>query len=95
MPSSSKWLFPLKWIESNVCRFFNSISTSKYSVLFEVLFWLGLFSLVSKSVFVTKFASVNLASKTPAAKLLTSGLAIHLSWLWSVRFFSISVTFVL
>ena len=95
MPSSSKLLFPLKWIESNVCRFFNSISTSKYSVLFEVLFWLGLFSLVSKSVFVTKFASVNLASKTPAAKLLNSGLAIHLSWLWSVRFFSISVTFVL
>ena len=59
------------------------------------VFWLTVFSLVSQSVFVNKFASVNLASKTPAAKVLNSGVVTHLSWLWSVSYFSISVIFVL
>ena len=66
----------------------------KYFVLFPVIFQWRLDSLVSKSVFVTKFACANLALKTSAAKVLNSGVVIYLSWLWSVSFFSISVMFV-
>ena len=51
---------------------------------------LRLDSLASKSVFVTKFACANLASKTSVAKVLNSGVVIYLSRLWSVSFFSIS-----
>ena len=67
----------------------------KYFVLFPVIFQWRLDSLVSKSVFVTKFACANLALKTSAAKVLNSGVVIYLSWLWPVSFFSISVIFVL
>ena len=86
--SSSKWLMPLKYLESNVFSFFNSFSTSKF-------FLFRLYSLASKSVFVTTFTSANLALKASAAKALNSGVVIYLSWLWSVSFFSISVIFVL
>ena len=40
--------------------------------LFELIFLLRLRSLVSKSVFVIKFAYANLALKTLAAKILNS-----------------------
>ena len=73
--------------------FFNSFSTSKCFVLFEVIFLPRLDILVSKSVFVIKFACANLGLKTLAAKVLNSGVVIYLSWLWSVRFFAISVIF--
>ena len=48
-------------------------------LLFTVIFLLKLDSLVSKSVFVTKFARDNLALKISAAKVLNSGVVIHLS----------------
>ena len=64
-------------------------------VSFELIFLFKIISLVSKSVFVTKFACVNLAAQTPAAKLLNSGFVIYLYWLKSVNFFSISLIFVL
>ena len=70
--------------------FSNSFSTSKFFVLFAVIF---LLRLVSKSVFVIKFACANFALKTSAAELLSSGVVIYLSWLWSVSFFSNSVIF--
>ena len=95
MSSFLKWLLPLKYLESNVSSFFNSFSTSTSFDLFAVIFILRLDSLASKSVFVTKFASANLALKTSAAKVLNSGVVIYLLWLWSVSFFSISVIFVL
>ena len=60
-----------------------------------MIFLLRLDSLASKSVFDTKFACADLALKTLAAKVLNPGVVIHLSWLWSVSFFSISVIFVL
>ena len=59
--------------------FFNSFSTSKCFVLFEVIFLLRLGNLASKSVFVIKFACANLALKTLAAKVLNSGVVIYLS----------------
>ena len=52
---------------------------SKCFALFELIFLSRLINLVSKSVFVIKFACVNLAAKTPAAKLLNSGVAMYLS----------------
>ena len=58
---------------------------------FSVKTW----SLVSKSVYVTKLACANLALKTLAVKVLKSGVVIYLSWLWFVSFFSTSVIFVL
>ena len=42
-----------------------------------------------------KFCCFNLKAKDSAATLLISGAAIYLSWLWSVIFFSVSLTFVL
>ena len=51
-------------------------------------------SLVWKSVFVIKFACANLALKTLAAGVLTSGVVIYLSWLWSLILFSSSRIFV-
>ena len=59
--------------------FFYSFPTSKCSVLFESIFLLRLISLVSKSVFVTKFARDNLASKTSDVNLLNSGVVTYLS----------------
>ena len=57
---------------------------------------LRLDNLESKSVFVIKLACVyDLELKTSAAKVLNTGVAIYLSWLWSVSFFSITVIFVL
>ena len=64
-------------------------------VLFETIFLLILDSLLSKSVFVTKFACTSLALNTSAANLLNSGVVIYSSCLWSVGFFSISVILVL
>ena len=63
------------------------------------MFWFicGNFSvktLASKSVFVIKFTYANLALKTSAAKVLSSGVVIYLPWLWSVSFFSSSLIFV-
>ena len=52
-------------------------------------------SLTSKSVFVTKSASANLALKLLAAKILNSGEEIYFSWLGSLTLFSISLLFVL
>ena len=95
MPSSSKWLFPLKEIESNVFSFFHSFSTTKCFILFALIFRLRLYSLSSKSVFVIKFACFNLAAKFSAVSLLNSGVVIYLPWLWSVSLFSILVKFVL
>ena len=92
---SSKWLLPIKQLESNVFSFFNSFSISKCFDLLEVIFLLRLDSLASKSVFAIKFACANLALKASAAKVLNSGVVIHLSWLWSVSFFSSSLIFVL
>ena len=48
-----------------------------------------------KFVLVTKFACDNLALKTSAAKVLSSGVVIYLSWLWLLSLFSISVALVL
>ena len=64
-------------------------------IYLRYFFSLRLVSLVSNSVLVTKFACFNLASKTPAAKLLNSGVVIYSSWLWSVSVFSISLIVVL
>ena len=58
---------------------FSSFSTSRCFVLFETILLLRLCSLLSKSVFVTKSACANLAIKTPAAKLLNSGVVMLLS----------------
>ena len=66
----------------------------KYFVLFPVIFQWRLDSLVSKSVFVTKFACANLAVKTLAAKVLNSEVVMYLTWSWSVSFFSVSRIFV-
>ena len=79
-------------MESNVFSFFNSFSTSKGFILFEVIFLLRFDSFASKFVFLTKFACANLVS-TP--EVLSSGVVIYWSWFWSVSFFSISVIFVL
>ena len=54
---------------------------------FELSFWFRLLSLSSKSAFGTKFARVNLESKTCTESLLNSGVVIYFSWLWSVSFF--------
>ena len=90
----SKWLFASKinWIK---CSFFNSFLTSKCFVLFQLAFLLRIISLISKSVYVTKFARANPAPKTSAVNLLNSGVVIYLSWLWSATLFSISPMFVL
>ena len=66
-------------IESNVCSFFNSFSTSTSFALFKLIFLLSLVTFISKSAYVTKFAHANLASKTSAVKLLNSGVLIQLS----------------
>ena len=47
--------------------------------LFEVIFLLRFDSSASKSVFVIKFACVNLALKTLATKVLNSGIVMYLS----------------
>ena len=60
--------------------FDSSCNDLKCFDLFEVIFLLRLDSLASKSVFVIKFASANLALKTSAAKVLNSGIVIYLSW---------------
>ena len=52
-------------------------------------------AVLSKIVFVTKFACANIAFKTSAAKVLNSGVVIYLSWLWLLSLFSISVILVL
>ena len=56
--------------------FFNSFSTSKHFALFELVFWLRFVSLLSKSVFVNKFALFTLSSKTSFANLLNSEVVI-------------------
>ena len=48
-------------------------------VLFAIILLLRLFSLVPKSIFVTKSACANLPVKTPAAKLLNSRVVMYLS----------------
>ena len=71
--------FPNKIARIKSFNFLNSFSTNKYFVLFAVIFLLRLDNLVSKSVFVIKLASANLALKTSAAKVLNSGVVIYLS----------------
>ena len=66
-----------------------------YFVLFELIVWFRLFSLSSKSAFVSEFACFNLAAKCSAASVLNSEVATYSSCLWFVYLFSISVTFVL
>ena len=46
--------------------------------MFELIF-LSFLSLLSKSVFITKFACANLAAKISAVSLLNSGVEIYLS----------------
>ena len=60
-----------------------------------VYLFIKAFSLSSKSVFVTKFACSNLATKFSAVGLLNSGVVMYLSWLWSGILFSIAVRAVL
>ena len=74
--------------------FFNSFSTSKFFVLFEVIFLLRLNSIASKSVIVIKFACANFALKTLVAKTLNFELVMYLSWSWLVTFYSSSLIFV-
>ena len=62
-------------------------------VLFKLLFLLMLINLVSKTVFVTKFACANLAAKLFAPNLSNSEVVKYLSWSWSVTFFSILLVF--
>ena len=59
--------------------FLNSVSTGAYFVLLELIFLLSLVKLVSKSVFVNKFACTNLAAKSSAINLLISGVVMYLS----------------
>ena len=66
---------------------FYLFSRGRYFVLFELSFWLRLLSLSSKSAYGTKFARVNLESKTCTESLLNSGVVIYFSWLWSVSLF--------
>ena len=82
-------------IEWNICSFFDSFSTRKIFCSIWVNLLLKTFSLSSKSVFVTKFARGNLASKTSAESILNSGVVIHLPWLWWVSFVWISLIFIL
>ena len=70
---------PIKPLESNVFSFINSLSIDSFFVLFTAILLLILDTLLSKSVFVTKFARFNLALKTSAAKVLNSGVVINLS----------------
>ena len=56
---------------------FFAFLTSKCFVLFAVTFLLRPDSLASKSVFVIRFACVNLALKTQAAKVLNYGVVIY------------------
>ena len=51
----------------------------KCFALFELIFLLWFISLLSKSVFFTKFAYANLAAKCSAVSLLNSGIVIYLS----------------
>ena len=80
---------------TNVFSFFKFFSTNKCFVLFELIFSLILASLPSKSVFVTKFARANLASKSLAANLLNFEVAKNSSCIWSVSVVSFSLIFVL
>ena len=58
---------------------FNSFSIDQSLVLFHTTFVSRLDSLLSKSVFVTKFVCANFALNTSVANLLNSGVAIYLS----------------
>ena len=49
------------------------------NALFEVILLIISCNLVSKYVFVTKSTCANLGVKTPAAKLLNSGVVMYLS----------------
>ena len=49
-------------------RLLNFFCTSKYLVLFDVIFLLKLVSLLSKSVLLTKLAYFNLAIKFPTVR---------------------------
>ena len=82
---------PLKWLESNVFSFLNSFSVESGFVLFAAISLSRLDTLLSKSVFVTKFACANLPLKILAAKVLNFGIVIYVSGSWSVSFFSISI----
>ena len=50
--------------------------------------------ILSKSVFVIRFACTNLSTERFAVNVLNSGIGLYLSWWWSVSFFSISLIFV-
>ena len=57
--------------------FFSSFPTSKCFNLFVLIFLLRLVSLVSKPVFVTKFARANFALKFSVVNLLNSEIVIY------------------
>ena len=57
---------------------FNSFSIDSFFVLFTAILLLRVNTVLSKSVFITKFACANLALKTSAAKVLNSGVVIYL-----------------
>ena len=59
--------------------FFDSLSLDSFFVLFAAILLLRLDTVLSKSVFATKFARANLALQTSAAKVLNSGVVIHVS----------------
>ena len=71
--------FISKTPESNVCSFINSFSTRECFLLLELTFLLSLFSLVSKSVFIIRFACANLATNVSAVNSLNFGVVIYLS----------------
>ena len=68
---------PVEILNNFECQF--SVSTSECLDLFEVILLPISYNLVSKSVFVIKFACANLALKTLSAKVLNSGVVIYLS----------------
>ena len=79
-----------KITKSNVFNLFNSFWTSKWSVLFLVIFLLRFDSLQSKSALAIKFTCDILSLKTSVANLLNSEVSIYLSWLWLLSLCSIS-----
>ena len=82
------------WFTFNKFTFTGSFLLSKYFVLLELIFLLRLINLLSKSVFVIRFACTNLSTKRFAVNVLNSGIGLCSSWWWSVSFFSISLIFV-
>ena len=61
--------------------------------MFEIIVLLTLISLLSKSIFLTKFACASLAAEFSVVNLVNYEVVIYLPWSWSVTVFSISDNF--